>query len=142
MRATFMLLALAAAGCASTTPGDNAPKLAVDFNWDNVRPCSNESPPIKVFNAPAGTTRLKIELADIDAMFSNRSGSEVEYKGSPNVPAGALRDYRGPCPQGGKPVAVRYELRVSALDAKGAVIGYGTAIQAYTPPKIVPGARL
>lgn len=141
MRASFVLLALAAAGCASTSPGANVPKLTVDFAWDNVRPCSNESPPLKVFNAPAGTARLKIELFNIDAMFAGHGGGEIEYKGSPNVPAGALRDYRGPCPVGGKAEPVRYEFRVSALDAKGAVVAYGTAISTYSPPRMLPGVR-
>lgn len=142
MRVLSVLFALGAAACASTSPGPNAAKLTVEFTWDNVRPCASESPEIKVFSAPAGTARLKFELVDIDTMFSSHGGGEIEYKGTPLVPAGALRGYRGPCPQGAKgTAAVRYEFRVSALDAKGAVIGYGTATQSYTPPSILPGVR-
>lgn len=142
MRASIVLLALATAACASTGPGSNAAKLTVEFSWDNVRPCSTESPEIKVFNAPAGTTRLKIELVDVDTMFSSHGGGEVAYRGA-TVPAGALRDFRGPCPLGGKLTsAVRYEFRVSALDATGAVIGYGVALNSYTPPRILPRSRI
>lgn len=141
MRATIAFLALATAACTSTSPGSNAAKLTVEFSWDNVRPCSRESPPIKVFNAPAGTARLKIELVDIDTMFSNHGGGEVDYKGE-IVPAGALRNYSGPCPLGGKTTsATRYEFRVTAVDAKGAVLGYGTASNSYTPPRLAPGMR-
>jgi hypothetical protein len=142
MRASIVLLALAASACASTGPASNAAKLVVEFSWEKARPCSNESPEIKVFNAPAGTARLRFELVDLDALFSSHGGGVVDYKGTPLVPAGALRDYRGPCPQGGKTTAaVQYELRVSALDTKGAVIGYGTATQSYIPPRLAPGVR-
>lgn len=135
-------LAFVVAACASNGPPANTPRLSVDFSFANTRPCSNESPPIDVYNAPAGTTRLRIQYVHVDALFKNSGTSEVEYRGA-QIPAGALSDYRGPCPVGGALVqTISYDIRVSALNAKGEVVAYGSAVRSYTPPKLIRPGRI
>ena len=137
---TICLSSLVAA-CGWNTPPPNARQLSVDFSFDTTRPCSNESPAIDVFNAPVGTTKLRIQYVHVDALLSNTGTSEVEYKGT-RLPAGALTDYRGPCPLGGKAQSVTYDIRVTALDTNGEVVGFGATRRTYTPPKLLGSPRI
>lgn len=137
----YLLAMSVVAACSSTSPSSNVAKLTVELSLDSARPCSTESPEISVFNVPTGTRTLKVELVDADSMFSTHGGGVFGYNGSPIVPLGALRDYRGPCPVGGRR-QIRYEFRVSAIDSKGSVIGFGSVMKSYTAPRILPGLKL
>jgi phosphatidylethanolamine-binding protein (PEBP) family uncharacterized protein len=139
MRRFVVFLALAGAACSSSSsPGYDAfdPRaLGVDFTWTGVPPCSNVSPKITVYNAPAGTRRFRVELVDIDSAFARHGGGEVEARPGGVIPAGELKSYRGPCPS---QQPIRYEMRVAALDASGQVLARGVEQQTYTPVSLLP----
>jgi phosphatidylethanolamine-binding protein (PEBP) family uncharacterized protein len=135
-----LIVALIAAAC--TTPERaprGAPELAVEFRWAGVPPCSNVSPRIVVYDAPAATKRFRVELVDLDSAFGRHGGGEVEAAPGGVIPAGALKSYRGPCPSQ-EPIV--YEMRVAALDAAGRVIARGAERATYRPATLRrPGAR-
>jgi phosphatidylethanolamine-binding protein (PEBP) family uncharacterized protein len=138
MQRLVVALALAAAACSSIgapgDTGDDGRKLAVDFSWNGVEACSNVSPKITVYNAPAGTRRFRVELVDLDSAISRHGGGEVEAGRDGVIPAGALKSYRGPCP-GQNPI--NYEMRVAALDASGQVLARGAERQTFTVKSLI-----
>ena len=133
-RFLVVLIALAGGACASSgSPGDaarSASALSVDFTWTGVPACSNVSPRMVVYNAPAATRRFRVELVDVDSATSRHGGGEVDAAPGGVIPAGALKSYRGPCPS---QTAISYEMRVEALDASGRVLARGVETQPYTP---------
>lgn len=124
------LVAAGLLGCAGTAPPKAAAPVSVDFTWEGVRPCSNVSPRIAVHDYPAATRRLRVELVDLDAVISRHGGGEVALPKDGVIPPGALTNYRGPCPS---QKTIKYEMRVWALDASGAVLARGAAERDYTP---------
>jgi len=137
-RRCAVLIALAGAACASSgSPGDSAQgasALGIDFTWTGVQPCSNVSPRMVVYNAPAATRRFRVELVDVDSAMSRHGGGEVDAAPGGAIPAGALKSYRGPCPS---QAAIKYEMRVEALDASGRVLARGFETQVYTPVSLI-----
>lgn len=138
MQRLVAVLALAAAACSSGgLPGDagrDGRTLAVDFSWTGVEPCSNVSPKITVYNAPAGTRRFRVELVDMDSALSRHGGGEVEASPDGVIPAGALKSYRGPCPS---QTAINYEMRVAALDVSGRVLARGAERQTFNVRSLI-----
>ena len=135
MRKLAPLLALAAAACATSQPQAprGAPELGVEFTWTGVAPCTDVSPGIIVRDVPAGTRRFRVELVDVDSVMSRHGGGEVAAGPGGEIPAGALKSYRGPCPSQ-KPV--EYEMRVWALDGAGRVLAEGKERQIFTPGQL------
>ena len=140
MRKQYLMVLFAgvlilAAGCATTglqIPKDAA-ELTVDFSWEGIAACSHESPEIRVAGVPEGTTELRVKLKDVDVPAWNHGGGKVAHDGSGVIPAGALKiGYNGPCPPSGRH---KYEFSVMALDAEGAIIGFGKARQVFPPKK-------
>ncbi|MGH6801865.1 MAG: hypothetical protein ACREC3_00660, partial [Methyloceanibacter sp.] len=133
-----VLLALAGAACSSSGPSSDPQKdasaLGIDFTWTGVPPCSNVSPRMVVYNAPAATRRFRVELVDADSAMSRHGGGEVDAAPGGVIPAGALKSYRGPCPS---QKALQYEMRVEALDAAGRVLARGVEAQTYTPASLL-----
>jgi len=133
-----VLIALAGAACAQGSRSDDArfaaAALGIDFTWTGVAPCSNVSPRMVVHNAPAATRRYRFELVDVDSVMSRHGGGEVDAAPGGVIPAGALKSYRGPCPS---QVAIKYEMRVEALDASGRVLARGVETQTYTPVSLI-----
>ena len=132
--AVLVLFLFTAVGC--VTPGgpatEDAAELKVGFSWKATKACSRRSPEIRVDNVPDGTVDLKVRLKDIDVPNWNHGGGMVAHDGTGIVPAGALKaGYNGPCPPSGRH---RYEFSVKALNADGAIIGFGKAMQRF-PPK-------
>jgi phosphatidylethanolamine-binding protein (PEBP) family uncharacterized protein len=112
----------------------DAAKMDVDFSWEGISACSHESPEIRVSNIPEGTEELRVRLKDIDMPAWNQGGGKVKHDGSGLIPAGALKlGYNGPCPPPGK--RHTYEFSVMAMDADGAIIGFGKARQSFPPKK-------
>jgi phosphatidylethanolamine-binding protein (PEBP) family uncharacterized protein len=107
--------------CSKASP--DAVKLQVDYNWTNANVCSNFSPEIKVLGIPPTTKQLRVTLTDLDFLIYDHGGGTVKYEGSNIIAAGALKDYRGPCPP--FDTTHRYSIRVDAIDASGVIIGFG-----------------
>jgi phosphatidylethanolamine-binding protein (PEBP) family uncharacterized protein len=135
-----LILALAAAGCASAgRPGaDDTGPFTIEFTWEGVPPCSNVSPRLQLRGAPPGTRRYRVELVDLDSAISRHGGGEVPADPSGVVPAGALKDYRGPCPS---QHTINYEMRVQALDEGGRVLARATERLPYTVQTLIRRGR-
>ena len=111
----------------------DAAKMAVDFSWEGIQACSHESPEIRVSNVPEGTEELRVKLNDITLPQWNQGGGKVKHDGSGIIPAGALKiGYNGPCPPSGRH---QYEFSVMAVNAEGAIIGFGKVRQPFPPGK-------
>lgn len=123
----FALLAAVAglSGCQSV-PQDAA-HLDVGFHFSPSNRCSSINPPITVSGAPAKTTKYAVHMTDLDKPDYNHGGGTVVASGN-TIPSGALKGYKGPCPPAGPH---RYEISVKALDATGAVVGYGKSSQRF-----------
>ncbi len=124
------------AGCASNPDQIKIPKdaaeMTVDFSWQGIDACTHESPQLRVSAVPDGTAELSVRLKDISMPAWNHGGGKVKHDGSGVIPAGALKlGYNGPCPPSGRH---DYEFSVMAVNADGAIIGFGKARQPF-PPK-------
>lgn len=108
--------------CVTAKVAPNAANLQVDYSWTKANSCSSVSPPIKVSGIPSTTKELKVTLTDFDAPNYNHGGGTVKYEGSGTIPAGALKNYTGPCPPSG---THSYAIKVDAVDAAGVIVGSG-----------------
>jgi phosphatidylethanolamine-binding protein (PEBP) family uncharacterized protein len=107
---------------AATAFADKAP-LQIDFSWAQTERCTSKSPEIHVSNVPKGTVKFEVVLQDLDVPTYHHGGGTVRANADGDIPAGALNDYRGPCPPSG---AHTYRFTVNALDASGIEIGTGS----------------
>jgi hypothetical protein len=117
-----VLLSAALGSCASAPVAPNAVNLQVDFTWTSQHRCSSVSPEIRVSGIPQATKELKVSLTDRDVPTFNHGGGVVKYQGSSVIPAGALKNYTGPCPPSGQH---SYSIKVQAIDASGTIVGSG-----------------
>ncbi len=76
-----------------------ADDFKIEFEWDpEMKKCSsNASPEIKLFDVPEGTTKLKVNMKDKQSNYRHGGGT-VKYNGEDAIPAGALKNWEGPCP--------------------------------------------
>lgn len=110
----------------------NAAEMDVTFSWEGIKACTHNSPEIQVTHVPEETVELRVKLTNKSVPNWNQGGGVVDYDGSGLIPAGFLDiGYNGPCPASGRN---RYEFSVMAVDAGGAIIGFGKAMRPF-PPK-------
>ena len=110
------LVACVAAGLTSTP----AFALSASFRW-----CSG-SPQFAVSAVPKGTTKLDLQMTDLDVPSYRHGGGIVAFAGQKTIECGALNDtYRPATPPNGQ--THTYEWTVKALDGSGAVLGQTTA---------------
>ena len=131
-------LILLPAGCAKTSNKFTIPKdaaqMEVDFSWESVKPCTHESPEIRVSAIPEGTHILRVMLKNISIPAWNQGGGMVTHDGSGIIPAGVLRiGYNGPCPPPGK--RQKFEFWVMAVNNEGRIIGFGKTREPFPPKK-------
>lgn len=132
------ILLVSATGCAKKSnkikiPRDAA-KMTVDFSWEGIKPCTHESPEIRVTNIPDKTIIFRIQLKNITIPDWNQGGGSVKHDGSGLIPAGALQiGYNGPCPPPGK--RQKYEFWVMAVNTENEIIGFGKTRHPYPPKK-------
>ena len=128
-RVTALIILLSIIGCSKDY--SDLPQMSVNFIWLKDQSCFDErSPEITLNNVPKGTEILKVKMMDIDNSY-NHGGGTVTYDGSDHIPAGALKNYKGPCPM--MNMNPRYELRVKAIDGNGKVIAFGKTFKIYPP---------
>ena len=113
---TISALALAAILIQSMSPA-LADEFRIEFTWspDMKRCFSKESPEIKLFNVPEGTTQLRVKMVDRDAPAYRHGGGKLGYDGESSIPQGALKNWKGPCPPSGSHT---YEFIVDARAGK------------------------
>lgn len=94
-----------------------ADEFRIEFTWDpDMKRCfSKESPEIKLFNVPEGTTQLRVKMVDRDARSYPHGGGRIDYDGESSIAQGALKKWEGPCPPSGTHT---YEFIVDARAGK------------------------
>ncbi len=118
------------AGCQTTKDSPNMITLGVDYSWDGIETCVQTSPPFTITNIPPGTKYLDFWMDAPNNPGYTHGGSAIEYKGSGNIPKGAIEyNTQGPCPPSGKS---EYIWTVKALNAdKDTVLGKGVKRKPY-----------
>ena len=128
-----LCVAMLAVGCVASTAqrADNFQPLTVSFEWDgNAGTLSSPNPEIHVANIPDGTAFLEVKMSDAHRPGFNHGGGIVPYTGSPVIPVGALRSYKGPQPPA--PEVHSYTFTVRALNQdKTILLGEGRATRKY-----------
>ena len=103
----------------------------VDFRWLMSNHCNNTSPELHLSNLPAGTSRLAIQMIDLDNNKHDHGGGTLERpEGFPSqwrVEAGALNAYTGPCPENFTTLGHEYQFNITALGKDGKTLGTGSA---------------
>lgn len=104
-------------------PAWSQSRLGVEFKWLIGHHCSAQSPLIKLKNIPPGTTALEVVMVDLDSQNPAHGGggglvmNEAGFPSAFDVPAGALSNYTGPCPDNFTTLGHEYEITVTALNA-------------------------
>ena len=108
-------------GCEKVSP--DIVNFELDFTWGTVPGENRKNPEIKLHGVPTGTTKLQVQLVDLDVSFADHGLEEtINYTNDNVIPPGALSNYIGPSPPPGGHL---YEFTVKALDKNGVVIGIG-----------------
>jgi phosphatidylethanolamine-binding protein (PEBP) family uncharacterized protein len=115
------VLAFILGACAAKV-APNAASLQVDYTWTKSSKCTSVSPQISLSKVPKSTKELRVTLTDRDVLGYNHGGGVVKYTGGNVIPAGALKNYTGPCPPTGQH---SYTIKVQAVDATGTIVGVG-----------------
>lgn len=115
------------AACASDpAPGMPRMNLEVGFGVKNL--CGlGVSPAMALSPMPAGTTRWRVKLTNIDALIQTPWEATLPATG-PAIAEGAAANYVAPCP--GDTRIFRYRTEVVALDGEGRALAYGVAVRA------------
>ena len=109
--------------CWSLNPAWSQSRLGVEFKWLIGHHCSAKSPLIKLKNIPPGTTALEVVMVDLDSKNPAHGGgggmvmNETGFPAAFDIPAGALTNYTGPCPDNFTTLGHEYEITVIALNA-------------------------
>jgi hypothetical protein len=104
--------------------------FTVDFSWSETGSCFDpKSPPFSLAGVPAGTTRLKFAMKDLDAPNFPHGGGTVAYAGENRITRGAF-SYQGPCPPFGQHT---YQWTVEAQDDAGRTLATATVAKPFPP---------
>lgn len=114
-------MAIAMPGQARTDEETAPPSVSgfvIDYHWQRENLCERgRSPQIVLQGVPEGTVKFKIRLKDLNMPSYNHGGGKIENDGTQIIQAGAIKNYRGPCPPMG--LTHRYCFTIQALDAAG-----------------------
>jgi phosphatidylethanolamine-binding protein (PEBP) family uncharacterized protein len=111
-----------------------AESFKVNFAWKLEDRCSI-SPEIKLIGVPKNSKSLYVQLKDLDLLSADHGGGFVDYSGQNKLVRGTVIPWLGPCPTAG--VTHRYELTVTAYNAKIQVLGKASLTRSF-PPKPTP----
>ena len=123
MAVLMVVVAVAVGGCSSAGTA-KLPRLGVDFAFADKNKCRGLSPEIRLSNVPAGVTSYEIEMTDFDAPSFRHWNETLPARGT-TIPAGASKQYYGPCPPSG---THRYQIAVTARDPQGKPVAYGDKV--------------
>jgi hypothetical protein len=127
-RITAVVAILGVAGCARiATPYDDLPQLGVGAHLRLENLCAGgKSPAIAITRLPPGAARYKIKLTNMSVLWQQPREWTIPLPAEPTqIPAGALRDYAGPCP--GEFQRFTYRLETVALSDAGNELAHGAA---------------
>jgi phosphatidylethanolamine-binding protein (PEBP) family uncharacterized protein len=122
-----VLLAIPAATMAIQT---SASAFTASFSWAGIPACQTVSPAFTLRDVPPGTKQLRFIMHDEQAPSFDHGGSTVPYRGSHEVPKGAIR-YIGPCPPKGERHV--YHWNIQAMNGNGNVLGQTSASASFPP---------
>jgi phosphatidylethanolamine-binding protein (PEBP) family uncharacterized protein len=95
--------------------------LGVALTFASQNKCQGQSPEIRLTQVPPGTVAYKVQMRD-EQVPSFRHWNETLPATGPVIPAGASKNYYGPCPPSGKHT---YRVTVTALDTAGKALAQG-----------------
>lgn len=105
-------------------PDHAAETLILEYSWTKENLCVHGfSPEIRLAGVPQGTRTLRYSVTDLNVPSFYHGSGDLPYSGTPVLPAGAFRDYHGPCPPMGR--VHHYRIRIQALDVNGRILAQG-----------------
>ena len=113
-------------------------QMAVDFEWRLEHRCSTASPALKISGAPPGTTKFLANMVDNDFTSFVHGGGTVDAPNSPDfeIPPGALKSYKGPCPPNFSNFGHDYVWTVQAVDSMGKLLASATKTKTFSSAKV------
>lgn len=106
-------------------------RLDVDFAWNISHRCSPVSPEIRLKDIPAGTTMLRVKMTDLDNKNDDHGGGDISqsepFGNNFVITSGALKAYKGPCPENFTTLGHEYQFTVTALGADDKPLALGSA---------------
>jgi phosphatidylethanolamine-binding protein (PEBP) family uncharacterized protein len=109
--------------------------------WNISHRCSPVSPEIRLKDIPSGTTTLRIKMTDLDQQDDDHGGGEISqsepFGGSFTIAPGALKAYKGPCPENFTTLGHEYQFTVTALGAEDKPLAVGSAKAAFSAKFVI-----
>jgi phosphatidylethanolamine-binding protein (PEBP) family uncharacterized protein len=116
-------------------------RLDVAFAWNISHRCSPVSPEIRLKDIPAGTTTLRIKMIDLDQKDDDHGGGDISqsepFGSSLTIASGALKAYKGPCPENFTTLGHEYQFSVTALGAEDKPLAIGSAKAAFSAKFVI-----
>ena len=116
-------------------------RLDVAFAWNISHRCSQVSPEIRLKDIPAGTTTLRIKMIDLDQKDDDHGGGDISqsepFGSSFTIASGALKAYKGPCPENFTTLGHEYQFSVTALGAEDKPLALGSAKAAFSAKFVI-----
>jgi phosphatidylethanolamine-binding protein (PEBP) family uncharacterized protein len=116
-------------------------RLDVAFTWNISHRCSPVSPEIRLKDIPAGTTTLRIKMIDLDQKDDDHGGGDISqsepFGSSFTIASGALKAYKGPCPENFTTLGHEYQFSVTALGAEDKPLAIGSAKAAFSAKFVI-----
>jgi len=116
-------------------------RLDVAFAWNINHRCSPVSPEIRLKDIPAGTTTLRIKMIDLDQKDDDHGGGDISqsepFGSSFTIASGALKAYKGPCPENFTTLGHEYQFSVTALGAEDKPLAIGSAKAAFSAKFVI-----
>jgi phosphatidylethanolamine-binding protein (PEBP) family uncharacterized protein len=136
MKKHFLLWALL------VVPGAYAQsRLDVAFTWNISHRCSPVSPEIRLKDVPSGTTTIRVKMTDLDQKDDDHGGGDISqsesFGGSITIASGALKAYKGPCPENFTTLGHEYQFSVTALGADGKPLAVGSSKAAFSAKFVI-----
>jgi phosphatidylethanolamine-binding protein (PEBP) family uncharacterized protein len=121
--------------CLAALTGMNAgyaqSRMDVAFTWNISHRCSPVSPEIRLKDIPTGTTRLLVKMTDLDQKDHDHGGGGITpsdaFGNTFTIESGALKAYKGPCPENFTTLGHEYQFSVTALGAGDKILAVGSA---------------
>jgi hypothetical protein len=116
-------------------------RLDVAFAWNISHRCSPVSPEIRLKDIPTGTTTIRIKMTDLDQKDNDHGGGDISqsepFGTSFTIASGALKAYKGPCPENFTTLGHEYQFSVTALGADGKPLAVGSAKAAFSAKFVI-----
>ena len=116
-------------------------RLDVAFTWNISHRCSPVSPEIRLKDIPSGTTTIRVKMTDLDQKDDDHGGGDISqsepFGGSFTIAPGALKTYKGPCPENFTTLGHEDQFNVTSLGADGKPLAVGNAKAAFSAKFVI-----